>query len=215
LRENRFYDVSQSCFGVYREGLLEGDFLEGLVQMAPERHFESGVDVDRYEALLQMADLMVHHRGVPELLPELAKRLQQVASFEIASSSLYDPGKTGECTSGRARSEILLHAAPTTAKKRFGALGLGSSRRNAYHDDDLHLLRGVAELVALALENAMTREAFLEEKERLEKLLEVSTTLMSNMDVRQSLPAISALIRKVVRQDYVSVTLYEEANRCL
>jgi hypothetical protein len=38
---------------------------------------------------------------------------------------------------------------------------------------------------------------------------------MSNMDVQQSLPAISALIRKVVRQDYASVTLYEEANRCL
>ncbi len=38
-----------------------------------------------------MADLMVHHRSMHELLPELAKRLQQVASFEIASFSLYDP----------------------------------------------------------------------------------------------------------------------------
>jgi hypothetical protein len=70
-----------------------GDFLEGLVQMDPERHFESGVDVDRCQALLQMAGLMVHHRSMPELLPELAKRLQQVASFEIASFSLYDPEK--------------------------------------------------------------------------------------------------------------------------
>ena len=61
--------------------------------MDPERHFESGIEVDRYEALLQMADLMVHHRSMPELLPELAKRLQQVASFEIASFSLYDPEK--------------------------------------------------------------------------------------------------------------------------
>jgi hypothetical protein len=61
--------------------------------MDPERHFESGVDVDRYEALLQMADLMVHHRSMPELLPELEKRLQQVASFEIASFSPYDPEK--------------------------------------------------------------------------------------------------------------------------
>jgi hypothetical protein len=93
LRENRVYDISQRCFGVYWEGLLEGGFLEGLVQMDPERHFESGIDVGRYEALLQMADLMVHHRGMPELLPELAKRLQQVASFEIASFSLYDPEK--------------------------------------------------------------------------------------------------------------------------
>ena len=91
LRENRFYDVSQSCFGVYGKVLLEGNFLEALVQMDPERHFESGVDVDRCQALRQMADLMVHHRSMPELLPELEKRLQQVASFEIASFSLYDP----------------------------------------------------------------------------------------------------------------------------
>jgi hypothetical protein len=40
-----------------------------------------------------MAELMVHHRSMPELLPELAKRLPQVASFEIASFSLYDPEK--------------------------------------------------------------------------------------------------------------------------
>jgi hypothetical protein len=93
MRQNRVYDVSQSCFGVCWEGLLEGGFLEGLVQMDPERHFESGIEVDRYEALLQMADLMVHHRSMPELLPELAKRLQQVASFEIASFSRYDSEK--------------------------------------------------------------------------------------------------------------------------
>jgi hypothetical protein len=67
-----------------------GAFLEGRVQMDPERHFESGIDVDRYEALPQMADLVVHHCSVPEL----AKRLQQVASFEIASFSLYDPEKS-------------------------------------------------------------------------------------------------------------------------
>jgi len=193
--------------------------------MDPERHFESGIEVDRYEALLQMADLVVHHGGMPELLPQLAKRLQQVASFEIASFSLYDPEKKvmrmhfwegserlsdqtelpveesacgfawerqqamvwpdlhKETRFGRAVSLLKEKGVRSyctlplpTAQKRFGALGLGSSRPNAYDDDDLHLLRGVAELVALALENAMTRAAFLEEKERLEMLLEVSTT---------------------------------------
>ena len=94
-------------------------------------------------------------------------------------------------------------------------MGLGSSRPNAYDDDDLRLLQGVAELVALALENAMTRAAFLEEKERLEMLLELSTTLMSNLDVQELFPAISSLIRRVVRQDYASVAIYEEANHCL
>src|SRR5580704_3384309 len=60
--------------------------------MDPSRHFEAEEDV-RCEALLQMADLVVHHRGVPELLPELAQRLQKVASFEVANISLYDPEK--------------------------------------------------------------------------------------------------------------------------
>ena len=62
-----------------------------------------------------------------------------------------------------------MHTPLTTAQKRFGALGLGNSRPNAYNDDDLHLL----------------------------------------------LPAISSLIRRVIRQDYASVALYEEANHCL
>src|SRR5437016_1477375 len=61
--------------------------------MDPDRRFDADVDVRRYEVLLQMADLVVHHRGLPELLPELAQRLHQVASFEVASFSLYDPDK--------------------------------------------------------------------------------------------------------------------------
>ena len=52
--------------------------------MQPDRHFVVG-DVGRYEALLQMADLMIRHRAMPELLPDLAQRLQKVASFEVAS----------------------------------------------------------------------------------------------------------------------------------
>jgi formate hydrogenlyase transcriptional activator len=232
--------------------------------MDPEGHFEGEGDTRRYEALLQMADLVVHHRSVPDLLPELAQRLREVASFEVASFSLYDPEKNvmrvhfwegGDNLSGPAELPVEesacgvawekqqpmvwpdLHRETrfqpavsflvgkgvrsyctlplTTAQKRFGALGVGSSRPNAYGEEDVQLLQRVAELVALALENAMTRSAFLEEKERLEMLLEVSTTLMSNLDVQELFPAISALIRRVIRQDYASVALYEEATACL
>src|SRR5579859_4810828 len=58
--------------------------------MDPDRRFEVG-DIGRYEVLLQMADLAVHHRDVPQLLPEIAQRLRKVTPFEIASFSLYDP----------------------------------------------------------------------------------------------------------------------------
>ncbi len=232
--------------------------------MDPARHFQSDGDVDRYEALLQMADLVVHHRSLPELLPELAQHLRKVASFEVASFSLYDPDKkvmhmhfwdgdevhaylaelpVEESVCGFAwekqeamvcpdlHQETRFHRAVslliekgvrsyctlplTTAQKRFGALGLGSSHPNAYGEDDVQLLRRVAELVALALENAMTRAAVLEEKERLEMLLELSTMLMSNQDVQQMFPAISNLIRRVIKQDYASLALYDEASHCL
>jgi formate hydrogenlyase transcriptional activator len=231
--------------------------------MDPDRHFEVR-DVGRYEALLQMADLVVHHRGVSELLPELAQRLSKVASFEIASLCLYDSQKNvmrmhfwegsgclsdlaelsveeSACgvawekqqpmvwpdlhqeTQFRRGANLLIEKGVrsycelpvTSAQKRFGALGLGSSRPNAYGEEDVQLLRRVAELVALALENAMTQAAFMDEKERLQMLLEVSTTLMSNLDVKQLFPEISALIRRVIGQDFASVALYEEANRCM
>jgi formate hydrogenlyase transcriptional activator len=231
--------------------------------MDPDRHFEAE-EVSRYETLLQMADLVVHHHDVPELLPELAQRLRNVASFEVASFSLYDPEKKimrmhfwegskrlsdltelpveeSACgfvwekqrpmvlpdlqreTRFRPAVNIFIEKGVrsycglplTTGQKRFGALGLGSSRPNAYGEEDVELLRRVAELVALGLENAMTRAAFFEEKERLQMLLEVGTTLMSNLDVPQLFPEISGLIRRVVRQDYASVTLYEETHRCL
>jgi formate hydrogenlyase transcriptional activator len=232
--------------------------------MDPSRHFEVEGDVGRYEALLQMADLVVHHRSVPELLPELAQRLRKVASFEIASLCLHDPQKNvmrmhfwegddrdsdlaelpvEESACGyvweKQRPMVLpdLHLETrfqravnllkqkgvrsycelpvTTEQRRFGALGLGSFRPNAYSEDDVELLQRVAELVALALENATTQAAFLEEKQRLGMLLEVSTALMSNLDVQQLFPAISGLIRRVIRQDYASLALYEEANRCM
>ena len=48
----------------------------------------------------------------------------------------------------------------TIADKRLGAFGLGSSRLNAYTERDMRLLPRVAELVAVAVENALSREAW-------------------------------------------------------
>src|SRR5580700_10583318 len=59
--------------------------------MIPDRHFEENDDFRYYEALLQMADVIVLPRALPELLPALAERLQEVASFDVANFSLYEP----------------------------------------------------------------------------------------------------------------------------
>jgi len=232
--------------------------------MVRESHFESGDDLRRYEALLQMADLVVHRRGLPELLPDLAQRLHKVASFEVANFSLYDPEKNvlrmqfwegngvlsdltelpveeATCSVALEKQEPVvwpdLHAESrfqrfvnllkergirsycalplTSAQRRLGALGLGSSQVNAYSEGDVRLLRRVADLVALALESALTRAAFQHEKERLEALLQVSTTLVSSLDVQKVFPEISGFIRKVFRQDYASIAIHDDAAHSL
>jgi GAF domain-containing protein len=72
----------------------------------------------------------------------------------------------------------------TKAEQRLGALGLGSAQVGLYTNTDVKLISQVAELVAGVLENAMTRAAFRQEKERLEVLLRVSTTLAATLDVQ-------------------------------
>ena len=52
----------------------------------------------------------------------------------------------------------------------------------------MRLLPRVAKLVAVAVENALTREALVREKERLHMLLEVNNTLVTNRDLQKLFP---------------------------
>jgi formate hydrogenlyase transcriptional activator len=232
--------------------------------MSFESHFDSEADLRRYEALLEMADLMVHHRTLPELFVDLAKRLHKVTPFEFANFSLYDPTRNvmklhiwegkelapvpaeasvGDSPAGWVwqnqeplvlsdlRSDIRFLSdlnvlkekgirsyctlPLTTAQKRLGALGLGSSQVDAYREKDLRLLPRVAELVAVAVENALTREALQQEKDRLQMLLEVNSTLVSNRELEELFPAISIFMRRMINHDYASVAIYDEAAHSL
>jgi formate hydrogenlyase transcriptional activator len=102
-----------------------------------------------------------------------------------------------------------------TAQKRLGALGLGSPQLSAYSEESLRSLRKVMELVALAVENALTREALQHEKERLQVLLEINATLVMNRDLEKLFPEISRFMRKVIGHDFASVALYDEAAQAL
>lgn len=58
--------------------------------MASNNLVDSNGEMRRYEALLQTADLVVHHQELPGLFRELALRLRELADFELASFSLHD-----------------------------------------------------------------------------------------------------------------------------
>ena len=222
-------------------------------------------EIDHHKVLLEVADLMVHHRNLPELFAATAEQLGKVAAAEFTNFSLHDPARNvmrlHDALEGkdlaRPPIEVPVMDSPgglawqtqqplvvpdvnaetrfspemnflkdkgirsycalplTTAEKRLGALGLGSSRVSAYSEENLPLLRRVAQLLALAVENALTREALQQEKERLQVLLEVNTTLLINRDLEKLFPEISGFMRRVIRHDYASVAVYDEAAHTL
>jgi len=62
-------------------------------KMLPDSRFESSDELRYYEALLQLADLMVHHQDLGELFCSLAERLRCITSFDLLSLALHDPAK--------------------------------------------------------------------------------------------------------------------------
>ena len=97
----------------------------------------------------------------------------------------------------------------TTGERRLGALGFGSVRVDAYPEDDVRLLQGVAALIAVAVENALTRAALQQEKERLQLLVEVNSSLVSNHDLPEVFPAISGFVRAVIKHDFASLSIFD------
>jgi formate hydrogenlyase transcriptional activator len=225
--------------------------------MTPDPFSEFDADLRRYEALLEMADLMVHHGSLPELFEEIGGRLREVTAFDFANFSLHDPTKNRMLLHIWAGSELYLpvelavddaasgwvwenqqplifpdlHVESrfptlfgmmrekglrsycvtplTTAQRRLGALGLASSRPNAYGEKDVRLLRRVAELAALAIENSLTRQALEEERERLHTLLEVNRSLISSLDIESLLPSISSSVSRVLPHDFAAVGIFD------
>jgi formate hydrogenlyase transcriptional activator len=60
-------------------------------QVYRESHFNVFDDSQRYQALLELTDLLARQRNPEELLPELSSLLRTVVSFELLSLVLQDP----------------------------------------------------------------------------------------------------------------------------
>jgi formate hydrogenlyase transcriptional activator len=231
------------------------------MQSTSENYFDSQQDSLRYEILLEMVDMAVHHGSLTDLFSQLTKQLQKLAPCDLASFSIHDPEKDlmrlhllQPATPARPPEEIAMDKSPsawvmriqkplvvpdlktetrfpnffamlashnlrsycvlpmTTAQKKLGAMGLGSSKPSAYSQRDIQLLSGIADLVAILLENTLTRQDLTEEKERFRTLLEVSRTLVSRLDMGGMFPAISETLRKVLPVDYASLSLHERSS---
>ncbi len=101
----------------------------------------------------------------------------------------------------------------TTSQRRLGTLSIGSSQLNLYDERDVQLLLAAAQIVALSLENAMSRALLEQEKERLQALLEINATLVANSEIREVFPVISGAIRRVLAHEHASLWFYDDSTQ--
>jgi formate hydrogenlyase transcriptional activator len=108
----------------------------------------------------------------------------------------------------------------TSAGRRLGALGFGSLRARAYTDADMRFMGRVAKQVAVAVDNALNLEAserarddLGRESDRLRLLLDVNNSVVSNLELRDILRAITTKVSDVMRCDVVSFQL-PDCERC-
>jgi formate hydrogenlyase transcriptional activator len=107
----------------------------------------------------------------------------------------------------------------TTPYRRLGAMIFGSQRYNDYNCGDLKFLEQVAKQVAVAVDNTLRQQdaqrlqaELKHERDRLRLLLDLNNNMVSNLDLRAVLRAISASIRRVMECDMVGVTFPDAAS---
>jgi formate hydrogenlyase transcriptional activator len=105
----------------------------------------------------------------------------------------------------------------TTAQRRLGVLSFGRGTPHHYAEGEIAFIQQVARQVAVAVDNALNLERaqayqrqLAQERDRLRVLLEVNNAMVSELDLRALLNAISASLRRVIHHEYTSLALYEE-----
>ena len=99
-----------------------------------------------------------------------------------------------------------LHAGPRT----IGYLSLLSLKASAFREEDLALLRPIADLVAMAVAHARLAADEQRRRRGYEALQALSPVLARALDVREVFDAISEIVRPVVPHDRMAIGLLSE-----
>jgi formate hydrogenlyase transcriptional activator len=109
-----------------------------------------------------------------------------------------------------------------TAVRQLGALCFARAPLDAFSKNEIDLLRLIADYVALAIDDRLnfahseTVQTQLEsERKKLQLILDLNNSVVSNLDLREVLRSVSPGIRKIMRLDGVALILPDAANRQL
>jgi formate hydrogenlyase transcriptional activator len=133
--------------------------------------------------------------------PAVIPRLEQDTQFLDAKRLLRERGFQSAC------------ALPlTTAHRRLGSLNIAATRAYAYAESDVRFLSDIADQVAVALDNALSHAELQDEQDRLKLLLELTNSVVSNLNLHEVLSAVMRTSRCVMRSDS-AVVLLPDASR--
>ncbi len=95
----------------------------------------------------------------------------------------------------------------STAHRRLGSLLIASRRLDAYSEEEVRFLSLAAGQIALAMDDAINFQASRRAQERLELLLDLTSRVVSTLDLRDLLRVIAANLRRVMHCHGVSIVL--------
>ena len=99
----------------------------------------------------------------------------------------------------------------TTAHQQLGVLNFWSDEIGAYDQLDLEFAKLVAAQIAVAVEAQCHQHKLARERDRSQLLLEINNTLVSNLNLRELLSAISHCLNTVMPHDAAALALYDES----
>src|ERR1700691_3510936 len=100
----------------------------------------------------------------------------------------------------------------TTPHRQLGILGLIRDVVNPFSDEEICFLRLIGRVVAFALDDGLNLRSAQQQNERLKLLLNLTSRITSNLNIRDLLRAIAANIREVMHGDSVAVLLLDSAS---
>ncbi|MBP8116246.1 MAG: sigma 54-interacting transcriptional regulator [Nitrospira sp.] len=107
----------------------------------------------------------------------------------------------------------------STTRQRLGALAIASCDAITYGPQDVEALQQLGYIVAMAVENVLSREAAEvsrreteRERDRLGLLLRMTKAMGGTLDPREVFKAVSVGLRQTVSHDYASLALYDQTT---
>lgn len=104
----------------------------------------------------------------------------------------------------------------TTARRRLGAISVGSVAERPYEQAEVEFLQQIAKQVAVAVENVLNftsatsaQKELARERDRLRVLLEVNNAIVSHLDLRELLREVSHCLRRAIPHDLAGLALYD------